>query len=70
MEDIELRRRLGKKGRYIKVRQPIKSSARRFRRNGFFWQLLLDVFILGGWYLGASPTFLYKFYSYDAAKSK
>lgn len=70
MEDLELQRRLRRQGRFIKIQEPVLTSARRFERNGFFRQVAIDFFMLLGFYLGISPKQLKKWYPDTEERSR
>jgi rSAM/selenodomain-associated transferase 2 len=65
LEDVEIQRRLRREGRFIKLRDPVVTSARRFVKNGVVRQQTLNTGIVLLYYLGASPARLARFY--DAA---
>ncbi len=62
MEDVEIQQRLRKKGKFIKLNQPVITSSRRFIRKGVIKQQLQNVVLVILFLLGASPTFLKKYY--------
>ena len=62
MEDIVLGRRLKRAGRVIFLRQPIKTSPRRWQREGILYTTLLDWAIVIAYALGVSPKRLAKYY--------
>ena len=65
MEDIELRRALRQRGRVVKSRLPLTTSANRFEANGF-WRAQVSNFILICRYMkGAKPAELYAQYYGD-----
>jgi cellulose synthase/poly-beta-1,6-N-acetylglucosamine synthase-like glycosyltransferase len=58
MEDVELRRRLRRQGRFVKLVECVTTSARRFERVGAVRGMILDVLIVAGFWLGLSPRWL------------
>ena len=66
MEDIELVRRLRRSGKFVKLQAPVETSARRFIKNGILRQQLLNMALVGLYYLGVSPERLQK--AYDPVK--
>ncbi|MBZ9730867.1 TIGR04283 family arsenosugar biosynthesis glycosyltransferase [Salegentibacter sp. JZCK2] len=63
MEDIEIQRRLRKRGKFKKVKDYVLTSGRRFEKNGTFKQLALDVFLVCLYNLSIHPNHLKRFYS-------
>lgn len=61
-EDFDLQRRMRRKGRFVRQRSPVYTSARRFVRNGVLKQVLKDGMLLLAYYLGFSPRFLAGYY--------
>jgi len=64
MEDVEIQKRLLKLGRFVKIRQPVITSARRFLDNGTIRQLAVDIGLASLYHVGISPFFLRRFYKY------
>lgn len=62
MEDVELRRRLKSCGRLVKVRDPVVTSARRFRRHGFVRQQVTNAILLTGYMVGVPIGVLARMY--------
>ncbi|MEW5913223.1 MAG: TIGR04283 family arsenosugar biosynthesis glycosyltransferase [Thermodesulfobacteriota bacterium] len=62
MEDVEMRNRLSRLGRIVKVQRPVTTSARRYLRNGVIRQQALDTALVLLYHLGASPDFLQRAY--------
>lgn len=62
MEDVEIQGRLKKAGKFKKLNSAVLTSARRFRKNGFFKQLTLDLYLIFLFKIGASPVWLKRFY--------
>ena len=63
MEDVEIQKRIRKKGKFKKLNAEVKTSARRFESIGTFKQMTLDVILVFLFRLGVSPRRLKKFYS-------
>jgi rSAM/selenodomain-associated transferase 2 len=55
LEDVELVKRLRRRGRFVKLSPCVCTSARRYDRRGFWRQLVLDVFLYVSFQLGVSP---------------
>jgi rSAM/selenodomain-associated transferase 2 len=62
MEDVELRRRLKRKGRFVKLPQSVTTSSRRFVMRGRLLGQLRNAAILIAFRLGVSPFRLASFY--------
>lgn len=62
MEDVEIQNRLRKMGRFVKIRQPVVTSARRFFTNGILKQQFLNIGLVCLYHLGISPFWLKRFY--------
>ena len=62
LEDVEMRRRLKRAGRFVKLPSPVVTSARRFRKNGPVRQQLRNIAIIALFYLGLSPRQLARWY--------
>ncbi len=63
MEDVELMRCIKKKGDKIFIlRDRVKTSARRWEREGVFYTTLKNQILLNLYYLGVSPDKLAKYY--------
>ncbi len=62
MEDLAFQRRLRRRGKFVKIQQPLLTSARRFERNGFFRQVVIDFFLLLAFYLRVPLEWLKKWY--------
>jgi hypothetical protein len=62
MEDVEIQKNLRKIGRFVKVRHPVVTSARRFLVNGIFRQQLLNTGLVLLYNAGVSPVRLKRFY--------
>jgi rSAM/selenodomain-associated transferase 2 len=64
MEDVEIQKRLRKMGRFVKTRQPVVTSARRFLINGTIKQQMLNMGLVFLYHAGFSPFWLKRFYVY------
>ncbi len=64
MEDVEIQKRLRKMGRFVKIRQPVVTSARRFLTYGIIKQQLLNMGLVFLYHAGFSPFWLKRFYVY------
>lgn len=62
MEDVEIQMRLRKMGRFVKISEPVVTSARRFVQGGLFRQQLRNVVLVCLYRAGVSPWFLKRFY--------
>jgi rSAM/selenodomain-associated transferase 2 len=62
MEDVEIQKRLNRLGRFVKIRQPVKTSARRFLFHGIIKQQLLNAALVFMYHSGVSPFKLKRFY--------
>jgi rSAM/selenodomain-associated transferase 2 len=62
MEDIEIQKRLRKMGPFVKIRQPVVTSARRFILNGIIRQQLLNIGLVLLYHAGVSPDKLKHYY--------
>ena len=62
MEDVELVRRLRKKGRIKITKRAVVTSARRWRKEGWLWTTLRNQALLWLYLLGLSPERLHRFY--------
>ena len=62
LEDVEMRRRLKRAGRFVKLPSPVVTSARRFRKHGPVRQQLRNIAIITLFYLGLSPEQLASWY--------
>ena len=66
MEDVEIQKRLRKMGRFVKVRQPVVTSARRFLTYGIIKQQVLNMGLVFLYHAGFSPFWLKRFYVYHS----
>ncbi len=62
MEDVEIQKRLRKKGKFKKLKASVLTSGRRFKKAGTIGQLMTDVLLVFLYKLGTSPTRLKQFY--------
>lgn len=62
LEDVELRRRLLRRGQFVKIQVPVRTSARRFERLGSLRAQVLNATILVAYELGVSPHRLARVY--------
>jgi rSAM/selenodomain-associated transferase 2 len=58
MEDVEIQQRLRKVGTFIKLKEPVLTSPRRYLRNGPLWQHLTTTGVVLLYHLGVSPYLL------------
>jgi rSAM/selenodomain-associated transferase 2 len=64
MEDVEIQGRLRKLGKFIKIGNPVVTSARRYNQNGPLRQHLVTTWIVLLFHLGISPRILHQYYRY------
>jgi len=64
MEDVEIQKRLRKMGRFVKIRPPVVTSARRFLTYGIIKQQFLNIGLVSLYHAGFSPFWLKRFYMY------
>jgi hypothetical protein len=62
MEDIDLMRRLKRRGRVAALRERVVTSARRWERHGVWRTVLLMWTLRLGYYAGISPHTLARWY--------
>jgi hypothetical protein len=62
MEDVEIQKILRRIGRFVKIRHPVVTSARRFLLNGIIRQQLLNTGLVLLYHAGVSPARLKRFY--------
>jgi rSAM/selenodomain-associated transferase 2 len=62
MEDVEILPRIRNKGKFIKLNQPVITSARRFMKKGIVKQQLLNVALVILYKFGVSPEKIKKYY--------
>lgn len=63
MEDVEFVRRLARAGRVVEVKLPLATSARRWRRDGWFRRSARNLTLVTLYMLGVSPARLARWYS-------
>jgi rSAM/selenodomain-associated transferase 2 len=66
-EDVAMQSRIRRLGRCVKIRRPVRSSARRFLRVGVLRQQLLNAGLLLAYHLGVSPRRLARWYDRQPA---
>jgi rSAM/selenodomain-associated transferase 2 len=66
LEDVDLRQRLRRIGRFVKLKASVTTSARRFEGSGVFVGQLRNAAILAAFRFGASPQRLAQFYKSTA----
>lgn len=64
LEDIDIVRRIKSQTRFQKYTAQVRTSSRRFEKNGQIRQQLINLTIITGYYMGVSPHFLARFYRY------
>lgn len=62
MEDFEIQKKLRKMGRFVKIRKPVMTSARRFLLKGIIRQQLLNIGLVLLYSAGVSPHRLKHYY--------
>ena len=62
MEDVEFVRRLVRQGRVVELPQAITTSARRWRRDGWFRRSARNLTLLGLYFCGVPPRVLARWY--------
>jgi rSAM/selenodomain-associated transferase 2 len=62
MEDVSFIRRLVRAGRVVEVPLPLRTSARRWRRDGWFRRSTKNVALVCLYFLGVAPTRLARWY--------
>lgn len=63
LEDVEIQRRLRRRGRFVKVPVPVVTSARRFRATGALRQQAVNALLLLAYRAGRSPEALARLYA-------
>ena len=61
-EDVELYKRLKKKGRFVTIKMPVTTSSRRFDDHSFIWTFTKWSIRQGLYWIGVSPHYLGKTY--------
>jgi rSAM/selenodomain-associated transferase 2 len=64
MEDVEIQKRLRKMGRFVKIRKPVVTSARRFIKYGIIKQQFLNIGLVSLYHARFCPFWLKRFYVY------
>lgn len=62
MEDVEIQKKLRKRGKFKKLKASVLTSGRRFEKAGTLRQLITDVLLVFFYNLGTSPILLKQFY--------
>lgn len=62
LEDVDLIRRVRRKGRIANVREPVLISARRWEKIGVWRSTWVNLCMIAGYYAGISPARLARFY--------
>lgn len=62
MEDFQLIRRLGRRGRVVTLPQPVHTAARRWQRYGVLRTFLINQLTVAGFLVGVKPEQLARFY--------
>ena len=62
MEDVQLMRRLRRRGQIVLLPGPIRTSSRRWQRHGILRQTICNWFLLAAEQVGISPNELARFY--------
>ncbi len=63
LEDVEFLQRAAQHAKpYLIDSAHVITSARRFEKNGYLWQMLVNISIVGLYKLGVSPNWLKEFY--------
>ena len=63
MEDLEIQKRVRRRGKFIKLPLPVTTSSRRFIQNGVVRQQLLNIALVMAYEIGVSPARIKRFYS-------
>ncbi len=64
MEDLEMVRKLRQKGRIVILPSFVRTSPRRYQRDGTLKRILINKFVFFGYFFGASPEKISRWY-YD-----
>lgn len=62
MEDLEFIRRLKQEGKIVLLEKAVRTSARRWEKQGYFYTSFRNIILLGLYLLGVSPHRLAKWY--------
>jgi rSAM/selenodomain-associated transferase 2 len=65
MEDLEIQKRLRGLGKFLKIKKPVITSARRYFQNGILRQQILNMVLVTLYHLGVSPHMLKRYYCYQ-----
>ena len=65
MEDVEIQKRLRRLGHFVKILQPVRTSARRFLVHGIIKQQVLNTALVFLYHGGVSPSRLNRYYGYS-----
>ncbi len=61
-EDLDLLKRIKKKGRFVTIRMPVTTSSRRFENRSFIWTFIKWSLFQGLYWIGVSPRFFGRSY--------
>lgn len=61
-EDLDLLRRVKKKGRFVNIKMPVTTSPRRFESRSFIWTFIKWSILQGLYWIGVPPKLLGKAY--------
>ncbi len=64
LEDFDLQWRLRRQGKFVRLPLPVCTSARRFLQRGIVRQVVQNLLIVCGYFLGVPPRRLARFYRY------
>jgi rSAM/selenodomain-associated transferase 2 len=70
LEDVEMRRRLKRLGRFVKLRAEVRTSARRYFDEGLVRRQALNLAVLLRFWAGDDPERLARFYRAHAARRR
>ena len=70
MEDVDFVRRLVRAGRVVGLPLSLRTSARRWRRDGWFRRSTANIALVGLYFLGVCPTHLARWYRYPAESAE
>jgi rSAM/selenodomain-associated transferase 2 len=65
MEDLEILKRLRGMGKFLKIKKPVVTSARRYLQNGILRQQIINTVLIILYHLGVSPHMLKRYYWYQ-----
>lgn len=69
MEDVDFARRLVSGGRTVALPLPLRTSSRRWRRDGWFLRSGMNLALVGLYFLGVSPARLARWYPPASTKA-